>query len=65
MKTFIKVELVTNYLKENNISKAELCRKSGVSINVLNKILADKRNIRIDGLLKVFIAIGAKSIFNF
>lgn len=65
MKTFIKVELITNYLKENNMSKAELCRKAGVSMNVLNKILADKRNIRIDGLLKVFIAINAKSIFNF
>lgn len=64
MKTFIKVELITNYLKENNMSKAELCRKSGVSVGVLNKILADKRNIRIDKLIKMFRAINAKSIFN-
>ena len=65
MKTYIKVELITNYLKEHKMSKSELCRRAGVSIGVLNKILADKRNIRIDKLVMVFETINAKTIFNY
>lgn len=65
MKTLIKIDLIVNYLKEHKMTKAELCKKAGVSIGVLNKILTDKRNIRLTGILKISAAIGVKSIFNY
>lgn len=63
MKTYIKVELITNYLKENKMSKAEFCRKAGVSMGVLNKILADKLNVRIDAILKIAKEIKTNTMF--
>ena len=64
MKTYMKIDLIIDYLNQNKISKTEFCKRAGISVNVLNKILADKRNVRLDKVIKVFNIIGAKSIFN-
>lgn len=64
MKTWIKVDLIKDYLTAHKMSKAEFCRRAGVSRGVLEKVLTDAKNIRIDSVVKVFNFIGAKSIFN-
>lgn len=65
MKTWIKVDLIANYLKSNKISKKEFCKRAGISLSVLNKILADKHNFRSDAIVKVANTIGVKSICNY
>jgi transcriptional regulator with XRE-family HTH domain len=53
MKNEINVELIKNYMKEQQISKTEFCRQCKVSMEVLNKILANKPNFRILALFKI------------
>ena len=42
MKNFVNVDLINKYLKENKMTKKELCKKSKISVTVLHKILNDK-----------------------
>lgn len=34
-----RVELILNYLKENNMSKAEFCKRVGISRSTLDRLL--------------------------
>ena len=52
MQKWIRVELITNYLKENKLSKSEFCRRVGISVSVLNKILTNNLHFRADAILK-------------
>ena len=63
MKKWIRVELITNYLKRNKMSKAEFCRRVGISIGVLNKILTHNLNFRIDAILKIAKEIKTDTMF--
>ena len=63
MKKWIRVELITNYLKVNRMSKVEFCRRVGISINVLNKILSDKQNFRVDAIWKIAKEIKTDTMF--
>ena len=48
-----KIELITNYMKENNLSKTAFCKQCKISYGVLNKILKDKSNIRLNVFFKI------------
>lgn len=63
MKNWIRVYLIKDYLKDNNMSKAEFCRRVGISIGVLNKILTNKLNFRTDALIKIAREIKTDTIF--
>ena len=63
MKKWIKVELITNYLKQNKLSKTEFCRRVGISVGVLNKILSNNINFRIDAIWKIAKVIKTNTIF--
>ncbi len=52
MKNIINVDVINNYLKENKMTKKELCEKSKISIGVLYKILANK-NFSIVSIFKL------------
>lgn len=53
MKNEVNVELLKNYMKEQGLSKTEFCRQCKISIEVLNKILANKDNFRIIAIFKI------------
>lgn len=63
MKNWIRIDLIKDYLKDNNMSKVEFCRRVGISIGVLNKILTNKLNFRTDALIKIARQIKTNTIF--
>lgn len=63
MKKWIRVELITNYLKANKISKSEFCKRVGISVGVLNKILSHNLNFRIDAIWKIAKEIKTNTMF--
>ena len=63
MKNWIRVYLIKDYLKDNNMSKAEFCRRVGIGVGVLNKILTNKLNFRTDALIKIAREIKTDTIF--
>ena len=42
MKKIYRTEIIEKYLKENKISKAEFCRRCGISNTVLKNIYMQK-----------------------
>ena len=63
MKKWIRVELITNYLKDNKMSKAEFCRRVGISVGVLNKILKQDLHFRVDAIWKIAKEIKTDTMF--
>ena len=63
MQKWIRVELITNYLKENKLSKSEFCRRVGISVSVLNKILTNNLHFRADAILKIAKEIKTDTMF--
>jgi predicted transcriptional regulator len=49
----LKTELITNYIKENNLTKAAFCKLCSVSLGSLNKLLSNNPNTRLLTILKV------------
>lgn len=66
MQVMIKKELIEEYLKRENISKTEFCKRSRISPEVYNKIMSDKENYRIDALFRVAKTLGVRilELFN-
>lgn len=56
----IKTELITNFIKENNLSKAAFCKLCKISTGTLNRVLADNNALRISALFKIAKAIKIK-----
>ena len=52
-KNKVNIELITNYLKENNLSKTKFCKVCNVSIKTLNKILSGNLNFIIHLLFRI------------
>lgn len=63
MRKWIRVELITNYLKENKLSKVEFCRRIGISVGVLNKILIHNLHFRVDAIWKIAKEIKTDTMF--
>lgn len=53
MKDIIKVELIENFVKENNLSKIKFCNICKISLSTLNKIMANSDKFRIVALFKI------------
>lgn len=53
MKNTIKVELIENFIKENNLSKSMFCKMCKISQSTLNKIMTNSENFRIIALFKI------------
>ena len=49
----IKTSLIQKYIKENNLTKQQFCKKCNISTSVLNKILNEQYNIHISALFKI------------
>jgi transcriptional regulator with XRE-family HTH domain len=53
MKDKINIEILKNYMKEQQLSKTEFCKQCKISMEVLNKILANDSNFGIVALFKI------------
>ena len=53
MKNTIKVELIENFIKENNLSKSKFCEMCKISQSTLDKIMTNSENFRIIALFKI------------
>ena len=53
MKNKIKVELIENFIKDNNLSKTKFCEMCKISQSTLNKIMTNSKNFRIIALFKI------------
>ena len=53
MKNTIKVELIENFIKDNNLSKSKFCKMCKISQSTLNKIITNNENFRIIALFKI------------
>ena len=53
MKNKIKVELIENFIKDNNLSKTKFCEMCKISQSTLNKIMTNSENFRIIALFKI------------
>lgn len=53
MKNTIKVELIENFIKDNNLSKSKFCEMCKISQSTLNKIITNNENFRIIALFKI------------
>ena len=49
----INVDLIKSYINDNNHTKKSFCKKCGISIQTLNKILENRDDINIISLFKV------------
>lgn len=66
MKNKIKVEYITNYLKENAMSKSEFCKRCKISNYSFNKIMSNEDNFSLITLFKIsqFIKVEMIKFFN-
>ena len=53
MKNTIRIELIENFIKENNLSKSKFCEMCKISQGTLNKIMTNSENFRIIALFKI------------
>lgn len=53
MKNTIKVELIENFIKDNNLSKSKFCKMCKISQSTLNKIMTNNENFKIIALFKI------------
>ena len=53
MKRRIKTEIFIEYMKKNNLSKREFCKKCGISMYHFNKILSNANNISFIPFFKI------------
>ena len=53
MKNTIKIELIENFIKENNLSNSKFCKICKISQSTLNKIMTNSENLRIVALFKI------------
>ena len=62
MKALIKVELITDYMQEHNLSKSAFCHKCKISIGTLNKILLNNNvgHMKIKPYMKIALIINIK-----
>lgn len=49
----IKISMIENYIKENNLSKNEFCRLCRISPNTLYKIINNDSNMKIIAIIKI------------
>lgn len=57
---YLKVEMIENYMKRNNLSKMEFAERCGFSLKTLNNILNKKGNVGILSVLKTAKAMGVE-----
>lgn len=53
MKNTIKIELIENFIKENNLSNSKFCKICKISQSTLNKIMTKSENFKISPLFKI------------
>ncbi len=53
MKETIKIEIIKNFMIENKISKTKFCKMCKITLNTLNKIMANDFNFEIIALFKI------------
>ena len=58
MKNRFKSEVIEKFLKENNMTKTELCRRSKVGLKTLNEMLCGAFNYRVISLFKLARVVG-------
>lgn len=52
MENVVKTELIENYIKENNLSKAKFCKMCKISPTTLSKIM-NNQDVRLLALFKI------------
>ena len=53
MRNTIKTEIIEKFMLDNKISKTRLCKMCKISLNTLNKIMANNFNFKITALFKI------------
>ena len=53
MKNDVKKDTLINFMKENNLTKKEFCKRCGFCCATLNTILYEKGNFRLNHLFKI------------
>ena len=66
MNNTINVEIIEKFMLENNISKTKFCKMCKISLNTLNKIMANNFNFEIIALFRIarIIKIEVYQMFN-
>ena len=52
-KVKFNLKLIKNYIKENQLTKTEFCKRCKIHISVLNKIFVNQTNFRYIALFKI------------
>ncbi|MBP3344742.1 MAG: helix-turn-helix domain-containing protein [Clostridia bacterium] len=60
MKTIVNKNLITSYMNNNKMSKTLFCKKCGISLYVLNKIMTNPEGMRIPPFIKIAKTINVK-----
>lgn len=55
MKVNIKTELITNYIKLNNLTIKEFCKRCQISQKTYYRIMHGETNIRISSMYKILV----------
>jgi len=53
MKITFNLNLLNNFMQQNNLSKKQFCKLCNISTYKLNKIFSHKTNIRLTNMLKL------------
>lgn len=48
-----KIHLIRDYILENKIGKTEFCKRCGISLKTLNKILSCEGDVNFSTLIKI------------
>lgn len=55
MNNVINIDLILEYIKQNNLSKTQFCKKCKVSPVTFNKILKGDKDVQFKSILKIAI----------
>lgn len=58
LKYGIKVDKIKTFINDNVLTKKEFCKRCGIGIKTLNKILNGQDNVRVIAIYKITIVMG-------
>ena len=61
-KKLYNAEIILQYLHKNNLTKTQFCKRCGISVNTLNRILARSSNMSLRVLIKILNEIKCDSV---
>lgn len=66
IKDLYNVKLIEDFMKENRITKTEFCKRCGLDLGTLDRVLLGHVNMRVQALIKLseYMQVPIEKLFN-